>query len=149
MNFEIEGIIEIPKGSKYKYEVDKESGVLVLDRPLLEKIPYNYGYLSNSLGNDGDPLDVCVLGYNSIVSLAKVKLEVKGALICSDNGVSDDKILATVVGEFISPYDLSNFIDEAISYLSRYKEGFVVYKFVPPEEAYEIIMKATEAYINA
>lgn len=148
MNFEVNGIVEIPKDSKYKYEIDKASGTLVLDRPLSEKIPYNYGYIPNSLSPDGDALDVCVLGLHPIVPLAKVKLELVGALICTDNGISDDKLLATVIGDESEIGDITFFVMEAMQYLSKYKEGFVVEKFVPTEEAYQILMKATEAYLN-
>ncbi len=57
-SFEVDAIVEIPYGSMYKYEVDKETGQLTIDRPLLSPLPYNYGYIPNTLHGDGDPLDV-------------------------------------------------------------------------------------------
>jgi hypothetical protein len=69
-------------------------------------------------------------------------------VVCTDNGVSDDKILATVVGEKFDLGDMTHYTMEAMQYLSTYKEGFVVEKFVPAGEAYQILMKATDAYLN-
>jgi inorganic pyrophosphatase len=148
MNFEVDGIVEIPKGSRYKYEIDKHSGALILDRPLNQTIPHNYGFVPNSLCPDGDPLDVFIIGPNPLVPLTKVKLQLVGAFVCMDNGVSDDKLLAVVSGESILDNDLQIFMDDIWRYLSTYKSGFVVEKLVLKDEAYQILMEVTDAYVN-
>jgi|ERR1700688_268790 len=144
--FEIDAIVEIPRESMYKYEVDKKTGILLVDRPLSRPVPFNYGYVPGTLHNDGDPLDIFLIGNYPIYPLAQVKAKILGALICNDNGSSDDKLIAEVVG------DKYNYLDSAkeviTNYLTTYKEGFIVDKFVDAEEAYRILMKDVEAYLN-
>jgi inorganic pyrophosphatase len=146
MNFEITVIVEIPYASWYKYEVDKQTGNLVVDRPLPAPLPYNYGYVPNTLHADGDPLDVCIIGRYPIQPLSKIKVKLIGAFKCIDNGCSDDKLLAIVPGQ-----DYSEGIDVEVvrHYLSTYKEGFTVVERVGAEEAYRILMQDVEAYLNA
>lgn len=147
-NFEVDAVVEIPHGSMYKYEVDKASGLLTVDRPLPRPLPYNYGYIPNTLHGDGDPLDVCIVGCNSIQPLAKVKVILRGVLKCLDNGFSDDKLIATVVGEEINDLDIWSHVDVVKDYLSTYKKGFVVGKFEDVAEAYSILMKDVESYLH-
>ena len=147
MNFEITVVVEIPIGSRYKYEVDKNTGNLVVDRPLDLRMPYNYGYVPNTLHADGDPLDVCIIGCHPIYPMTKVKVKLIGALKCTDNGCSDDKLLAVVVGEDCLDQNIS--IKEVKSYLSIYKLGFTVVEQVGAEEAYRILMQDVETYQNA
>jgi inorganic pyrophosphatase len=145
-NFEVYAIVEIPCGSMYKYEVNKESGQLTVDRHLPHPLPYNYGYIPNTLHEDGDPLDVCIIGCYPIYPLAVVKVVLLGAFKCIDNGVSDDKILAVVSGENWSDEEIM--IEKVKHYLSTYKEGFVVGDRVSAEEAYAILMKDLDAHFH-
>jgi inorganic pyrophosphatase len=146
MDYKVSAIIEIPIGSSYKYEVDKERGYLVLDRPLNAPIPYNYGYIPKTLHDDGDPLDVCVIGVNPITPLARVKVVLLGAFLCEDNGFSDHKLVGFVEGENL---DYTEFhINQVKEYLSCYKSGFVVKSFVGPEEAFKIFEGDKYAYDN-
>lgn len=146
MAFDVEAIVEIPFGSWYKYEVDKQTGQLIIDRPLPAELPYNYGYIPHTLHGDGDPLDVCILGKYPIYPLTKVKLKVLGAFICNDNGDSDDKVIAKFVRSDIPEAAEKELIEEVRQYLSTYKPGFVVERFVGVEEAQEILMKDLVAY---
>src|SRR5437868_11382710 len=98
-NFKVEAIVEIPKGSFYKYEIDKDDGNLVLDRPMNQSIPYNYGFIPETLCGDGDPLDVFIVSYHPIPPLTKVEVVIVGVLKCIDNGEEDDKIIAMIAGE--------------------------------------------------
>lgn len=125
-NFTIKAVIEIPKGSFYKYEIDKNSGALNLDRPLNQKIPYNYGFIPETLCGDGDPLDVFVISHHAIPPLTQVEVIIAGVLKCTDNGDSDDKIIATIVGEGV---DVESSLPDIIQYLHTYKTGFTVEKF--------------------
>lgn len=92
----VTALIEIPKGSKAKYEVDKVSGLLKLDRVLFSSVfyPANYGFIPQTLGDDHDPLDILVLSQIEIVPLCLVKSRVIGVMRMIDNDEGDDKIIA-------------------------------------------------------
>ena len=89
-------VIEIPKGSKQKYELDKKTGLLILDRILYTSTHYpaNYGFIPHTLADDGDPLDVLVLCSESLLSLSLVKVYPIGVITMNDNGKNDEKIIA-------------------------------------------------------
>ncbi len=89
-------VIEIPKGSKQKYELDKKTGLLILDRILYTSTHYpaNYGFIPHTLADDGDPLDVLVLCYESLLPLSLVKVYPIGVITMNDNGKNDEKIIA-------------------------------------------------------
>lgn len=92
----VKAIIEIPQGSRAKYEIDKESGLLKLDRVIYSSFhyPINYGFIPQSLGQDGDPLDILVLCSQSIAPLCLVEANVIGNMQMIDTGEMDDKIIA-------------------------------------------------------
>lgn len=115
-------LIEIPEGSKYKYEYNSRTNIMSLDRILNQKIPTNYGYLPNSATQkDGDKLDVFVYSNEPISQNVYCTVKVLGGFKCEDNGVQDDKILAVLDGEDVYP----NFI-AVEQYLNTYKDGFKV-----------------------
>ena len=89
-------VIEIPKGSKVKYELDKQTGLLWLDRVLHSAVHYpaNYGFLPRTYCGDGDPLDVLVLGQEPVVPLCILRARAIGVLSMSDDKGLDDKIIA-------------------------------------------------------
>ena len=90
------GVIEIPKGYKQKYELDKETGLVILDRILYTSTHYpaNYGLIPRTLSDDGDPLDVLVLCSESLEPLSMVRCYPVGVITMLDNGASDEKIIA-------------------------------------------------------
>ena len=90
------GVIEIPKGYKQKYELDKETGLLILDRILYTSTHYpaNYGLIPRTLSDDGVPLDVLVLCSESLEPLSMVRCYPIGVITMLDNGSSDEKIIA-------------------------------------------------------
>lgn len=135
----MKAIIEIPAGSRYKYEVNKHTGALKLDRILEWSCPANYGFIPNTSCPDGDELDVFALRGEAIPPLTEVTLRVVGVFKCLDQGVSDDKILAVVRG-FEDPYP--NEIEEVKTYLERYKAGFKVLAYEGVTEANLIIDEA-------
>lgn len=141
---ELMAIIEIPAGSTFKYEHDKETNSLVLDRPLNQPVPFNYGYFDATLCDDGDPLDIFILSSAPIYPLARVKIEIVGVLKCEDGGYQDDKILAYIVGDKQHGYDLAS--SEIENYLKTYKPGFEVLGLGNKEEAIEIYNKSVEDY---
>lgn len=93
---EFVAVIEIPKESKKKYELDKESGMLILDRILYTSTHYpeNYGFIPLTLAGDGDPLDVLVICEDKLNPLSLVKCHPVGAIKMLDNNEIDEKIVA-------------------------------------------------------
>ncbi len=92
----VNALIEIPKGSRAKYEVDKSTGLLKLDRVIYSSFQYpvNYGFIPQTLGRDNDPLDILVLCSQSVQSLCLVEANVIGNMQMIDSGQADDKIIA-------------------------------------------------------
>ena len=88
--------MEIPQGSRSKYEVDKPTGLLRLDRVIYSSFQYpiNYGFIPQTLGQDNDPLDILVICSQSIQSLCLVEANVIGNMQMIDQGKKDDKIIA-------------------------------------------------------
>ena len=94
-------LIEISKGSKNKYELDKETGHLILDRVLFTSThyPQNYGFIPRTYARDYDPLDVLVLCSESIIPMSFVECKPIGVLIMKDNGLFDEKIIAVCIND--------------------------------------------------
>ncbi|WBL37220.1 inorganic diphosphatase [Tepidiforma flava] len=92
---ELPVVIEIPAGSKNKYELEKKSGILKLDRVLSSSVRYpaNYGFIPRSFCDDGDPLDVLVLGQEPVVPMTLVYVRPVGVMHMRDGGKADEKIL--------------------------------------------------------
>ena len=106
----VNGIIEIPKGSRAKYELDKESGLLILDRVLYSAMyyPANYGFIPKTYCDDKDPLDILILSQIDLVPRCIVPAKVIGVMRMLDNGEADDKIIA------VAQHDMSvNHINDA------------------------------------
>lgn len=89
-------IIEVPKGSKYKYELDKETGLIKVDRVLFSSVVYpaNYGFIPRTYCEDNDPLDVLVLGQGPVYPLSMLTAKPIGLMKMIDQGEADDKIIA-------------------------------------------------------
>ena len=96
---EYAAVIEIPKGSRNKYEVDHETGRVFLDRVLYTSFSYptDYGFFEDTLGDDGDPLDVLVLGQEPVYPLTIVEARAIGVMRMRDEKGVDDKIVAVSV----------------------------------------------------
>ena len=97
----VNGIIEIPKGTRAKYELDKESGLLRLDRVLYSSVyyPANYGFIPRTYGADKDPLDILILSQAEVVPMCIVPARVIGVMRMLDNGEADDKIIGVAQGD--------------------------------------------------
>ena len=128
-------LIEISKGSKNKYELDKETGHLILDRVLFTSThyPQNYGFIPRTYAKDYDPLDVLVLCSESIIPMSFVECKPIGVLIMKDNGLFDEKIIAVPLNDpFYSDY---NSIHELpIHIFEEIKHFFAVYKTLEGKE---------------
>lgn len=150
--------IEISKGSKMKYELDKSTGRLILDRVLYTSTHYpeNYGFIPRTYGWDNDPLDVLVLCQESIQPLCLVKCYPIGVIKMIDNDESDEKIICVCKNDpFLNCYkdinDLpSHMLEEICHFFEVYKqlEGkkTSITKVLGVEEAKEIIQKAMDRF---
>ena len=150
--------IEIPKGSKNKYELDKETGALRLDRILYTSThyPHNYGFIPHTYAGDNDPLDVLVLCTEQITPLALVECYPIGVVKMIDNGEPDEKIIAICKHDpFYNTYkDIRNLpqhvADEIKHFFSVYKtlenKDTIVEEVEGKEEAMRIIKKSIENY---
>ena len=124
-----DAVIEISKGSKMKYELDKETGMLKLDRVLFTSTHYpaNYGFIPRTYANDNDPLDVLVLCSEQIQPMTIVECSPIGVLIMEDGGFKDEKIIAVPVND--PNYNCYKNIDELPShYFDEIRHFFEVYK---------------------
>ena len=122
-------VIEISKGSKNKYELDKETGHLILDRVLFTSTiyPQNYGFIPRTYADDYDPLDVLVLCSEAIIPMSLVEAMPIGVLIMTDNGLKDEKIIAVAKNDpFYNGYKDISEIPSHI--MDEIKHFFTVYK---------------------
>lgn len=94
--YHVNAIIEIPRGSRAKYEIDKASGLIKLDRVIYASMyyPLNYGFIPQTLGEDHDPLDIVVLTQVTVVPRCLIPSKVIGVMRMIDRGEADDKIIA-------------------------------------------------------
>lgn len=129
-------VIEMEAGTNYKYEIDKATGELVLDRVLNLFVPVNYGYVPNTMCDDGDALDIFVYSKYLLVPKSRVNVEILGVYKCVDNGQRDDKLVGMLVGERDKIDGGPVFLIE--HYLENYKAGFQVLEFCDATEALEI-----------
>ena len=153
--------IEIPKGSKNKYEMDKETGLLILDRILYTSTHYpaNYGFIPRTFADDGDPLDVLVLCSETIQPMTLVECKPIGVLNMIDNNSCDEKIIAVPVND--PNYNCYSDIKELPKhYFEEIQHFFQVYKSLEAgkttsvteisgvKKAKEIIKKSIDSYIK-
>lgn len=154
----VNGIIEIPKNCRAKYELDKDSGMLLLDRVLYSSINYpaNYGFIPQTYGDDKDPLDIMVLSQIEIVPMCIVEAKVIGVMRMLDVGEMDDKIIAVAANDmsvthFEDVNELPEFwIKELRSFFEDYKKlenkEVVVEDFQGKDVAMEVIEQAIADY---
>lgn len=154
----VEAIIEIPQGSKAKYELDKASGMLRLDRVLFSSVnyPHNYGFIPQTLGEDHDPLDIIVISQIAVDPMCIVEANVIGVLRMIDNGEGDDKIIAVASNDMSVNHvsevaalpvhlknELQNFFED---YKKLENKIVIVEEFQDSATARKIIEEAIDRY---
>lgn len=147
-------VIEIPAGSRNKYEIDHKTGQIRLDRMLFTstRYPYDYGFVENTLSLDGDPLDALVMLDEPTFPGCVVSCRAIGMLRMSDEAGGDDKLLCVAAGDVRKDY-LTNISDLPSFELEEIKHFFQVYKSLEPNKAVQggdwVDHKAAEDEINA
>lgn len=151
-------VIEIPKGSRNKYELDKETGLLSLDRILYTSTHYpaNYGFIPRTYADDGDPLDVVVVCAENIHPMTLVRCYPIGVIKMLDNGRADEKIIAIPFSDpnyngYRSIFNLPRHIYDEMShffavYKALEKKDTAVDEVMDEQEAISVIEKAIAAY---
>jgi inorganic pyrophosphatase len=151
-------VVEIPKGSKNKYELDKRTGLLRLDRVLYSAVHYpaDYGFVPRTYCDDGDPLDVLVLGQEPVYPLTIVRARAVGAFRMRDDKGLDDKVIAVSVGDpsFADYTDSSQIPSHIFREMKRFFEDYkalenkttVVEDLLGPAEAVAIVRDALALY---
>ncbi|HEX8039542.1 MAG TPA: inorganic diphosphatase [Chryseosolibacter sp.] len=154
----VNGIIEIPRGSRAKYEIDKESGLIKLDRVIYASMyyPLNYGFIPRTLGEDGDPLDIVVLTQVSVVPLCLIPSKVIGVMQMIDRGENDEKIIAVAEQDpsvshisdvnDLPPYLLSELRHFFENYKTLENKKVVINEFLPKEQAYKVIEDSMKSF---
>ena len=153
-------VVEIEKGSKCKYEMDKETGMLLLDRILYTSTHYpaNYGFIPRTYADDLDPLDVLVLCSEPLHPMTSVRCYPIGVITMIDNGRYDEKIIAIPFHDptYNTYHDISeipkHIFDEMTHFFRVYKEledkETAVNEVLGAEAAREVIAKAIEGYVE-
>lgn len=154
----VTAVVEISNRSRAKYEIDKETGLLHLDRILFSPMHYpaNYGFIPRTLGEDGDPVDVLILSHADIIPLSLVRMRVLGVMKMIDGGEGDDKIIG-VAADDVTVSHIQTMQDFPPTYLAEIEHFFSEYKrlekktvevggFHDKDTAFKIITNGIEAY---
>eukprot|EP00922_Rhytidocystis_sp_ex-Travisia-forbesii_P016125 GHVS01023985.1.p1 GENE.GHVS01023985.1~~GHVS01023985.1.p1 ORF type:complete len:197 (+),score=30.52 GHVS01023985.1:245-835(+) len=151
-------VVEIPRGGKVKYELDKESGLLKVDRILYSSViyPANYGFIPRTLGEDHDPLDMLVLMSETVVPLSIVRVRPIGLMRMLDQGEEDDKIICVHLDDpaFCEYVTIDEIPQHTLREIRRFFEDYkknehkevVVDEIVGPEEAKKSVKKGMDLY---
>ena len=160
--YDVNAVIEIPQGGEpVKYEIDKESGALMVDRFLHTAMfyPGNYGFIPHTLADDGDPIDVLVVGPTPVVPGAVIRVRPIGTLMMTDEAGGDEKVLAVPVDKLHPFYigvdswrSLPTILTEQIAhFFKHYKDlekgkSVDISRWADAEETGDIIRKAIARY---
>lgn len=133
----VNALIEIPYGSNIKYELDKESGAVVVDRVLHSSVfyPINYGFVPNTLADDGDPIDILVLNEQPLAPGCVIKCRLIGVLMMEDESGLDEKLLAVPTTKIDPEFeDIKSWEDINRAKLAKIKNFFETYKLLEPKK---------------
>ena len=153
-----QAVIEIPRGSKIKYELDKETGLIRVDRVLYSSViyPANYGFIPQTLGDDDDPLDVLVIMQEPVVPMCILSVRPIGVMEMIDQGQSDEKILCVHLDDPASNrfYHIWELPEHTLLEVKRFFEDYKILEgkevkvdnFLGPDKARSVVAKAIKRY---
>lgn len=156
----VTAVIEVPKGSKTKYELDKKSGLIRVDRVLFSSVHYpaNYGFIPQTYCEDRDPLDILVLGQEAVVPLSLMSAKPIGVMKMSDQGEADDKIIAVHSNdpEYAHYESINDLPPHRMTEVKRFfedyktleKKSVVVEQFLDKKDALKVIEEARQYYLR-
>lgn len=151
-------VIEIPQGSKVKYELDKETGLIRVDRILYSSViyPSNYGFIPQTLGDDNDPLDVLVVMQEAVDPLSLMSVRPIGLMTMKDQGQNDEKIICVHLQDpsVNSYYHIWELPEHRLRELKRFfmdykkleEKEVMVEEFLGPDRARAVIRRGMERY---
>ncbi|KAK9758129.1 hypothetical protein RND81_01G209200 [Saponaria officinalis] len=151
-------VIEITKGSKVKYELDKKTGLIKVDRILYSSVvyPHNYGFIPRTLCDDNDPLDVLVLMQEPVLPGSFLRIKAIGLMPMIDQGEADDKIIAVCADDPEYKYynDINDLPPHRLTEIRRFFEDYkknenkevAVNDFLPKKDAYDAIQHSMDLY---
>ncbi|KAL6633698.1 hypothetical protein ACP70R_026369 [Stipagrostis hirtigluma subsp. patula] len=152
------GVVEIPRGSKVKYELDKASGLIKVDRVLYSSVvyPHNYGFIPRTLCEDSDPMDVLILMQEQVVPGCFLRARAIGLMPMIDQGEKDDKIIAVCADdpEFRHYKDIKELPPHRLQEIRRFFEDYkknenkdvAVNEFLPAKDAIDAIKYSMDLY---
>src|SRR5579864_8233915 len=155
---EFNALVEIPMGSSVKYELDKRTGLLRMDRVLYSAVyyPANYGFIPQSLAEDDDPLDVLVLCQEAVVPLTAMEARTIGLMTMLDAGVKDHKVIAVAIAdpEYSDYHEAEELPAHKLAMVRRFFQDYKqlegkkveVDEILPAARAYPVIEEALAAY---
>ncbi|CAN4080090.1 unnamed protein product [Withania somnifera] len=153
-------VVEIPKGSKVKYELDKTSGLIKVDRILYSSVvyPHNYGFIPRTLCEDSDPMDVLILMQEPVLPSTFLRARAIGLMPMIDQGEEDDKIIAVCADdpEFRHYTDIKELPPHRLAEIRRFFEDYkknenksvAVEDFLPAEAAVDAIKYSMDLYAS-
>jgi len=133
----VNAVIEIPYGSHIKYEVDKDSGAVMVDRVMYSAMfyPANYGFVPNTLADDGDPADIMVLTDYPLAPGSVIKCRLIGVLVMEDESGMDEKLMAVPLTKVDPTYENINSLEDLPKHtLAKIKNFFETYKMLEPNK---------------
>jgi len=133
----VKAIIEVPYGSNVKYELDKESGAIEVDRVMYSAMfyPANYGFVANTLSDDGDPADILVISEYPLYPGCFIKCRLIGVLMMEDESGIDEKLIAVPADKIDPTYTKIQDIEDLPEHtLARIKNFFETYKMLEPNK---------------
>ncbi|GMP35345.1 hypothetical protein CsSME_00007816 [Camellia sinensis var. sinensis] len=158
LNTAVEQVVEITKGSKVKYELDKKTGLIKVDRILYSSVvyPHNYGFIPRSLCEDNDPLDVLILMQEPVLPGCFLRARAIGLMPMIDQGEKDDKIIAVCADdpEYRHYTDIKELPPHRLAEIRRFFEDYkknenkevAVNDFLPSATAHEAIQHSMDLY---
>ncbi|RLA69634.1 MAG: inorganic diphosphatase [Epsilonproteobacteria bacterium] len=133
----VKAVIEIPFGSNIKYEIEKESGAVVVDRVMYSAMyyPANYGFVNNTLSQDGDPADILILTEYPLQAGSVINCRLVGVLIMEDESGIDEKLLAVPTSKIDPTFnEIEDIGDLPAHTLAKIKNFFETYKMLEPNK---------------